>query len=84
MEEESKTGLSQEEFENKMFLQLEVMKYAIEKTGVSEAEWAEKNSDNFRQLFENSDIAERFKNVQDKNPEALYAWIQGSLDKMGE
>ena len=84
MEEKPKAILTPEEFENKMFLQAEVMKYDIEKSGISEAEWVEKFSDDFSQLFENSDISERFKNVQDENPEALYAWIQESLDNMGE
>jgi len=83
MEEEPKIELTAEEFETKMFLQAEVMKYTMQKSGISEEGWMKKYSNNFSQLSENSDISERFEKTQDKNPEELYAWIQGSLEAMG-
>lgn len=73
---------TQEEMEHKMALQVEVMKYAMHITGISAEDWAAKYSEDFRELFENSDIERRYVEAHDENPEPLYAWIQQSLDNM--
>ena len=70
------------DIENKMFLQTEVMKYAMRTSGISDEEWVEKYAEKFSELFDNSDVEKRFEEVQDENPESLYAWIQESLEKM--
>ncbi len=68
--------------EKRNLLQLEVMKYAIRTRELREEEWVEKFSAQFSELYENTNISERFDSVMDKNPDEFYEWIQSSLDSL--
>lgn len=63
-------------------LQVETMKHAIRTRGLREEEWVEKFSEKFAELYDHTDIEDRFEDVHDTNPELLYEWIQNSLENM--
>lgn len=64
-------------------LEMNVIEYITHKyDGFTEEGWIEKYGKAFAELYENSDIADRYEAHYDDNPEELYEWIQSSVETM--
>ena len=73
-----------EEMKNKMELETNLMRYVEKAKGINPLDWAEKYSGHFRELFDHSNIWERYHAVYDSNADEIYEWIQHSIESMAE